>query len=113
MCAVAASTFATNCSMTTPPDTDLPEVALYKAEAVKPQGDQTTAGANTVSVGPSAFDSTNFLGAAQGITDLPITVMGRSVVLPLSDFNIWFQRLGYILQVVTFLLCARIVIRGV
>jgi hypothetical protein len=112
MCAVAAATFATNCAMTQAPSSDSPEVALYKSESAKPQGDQTGSGATTVNIGPSQFDQTNLLGAAFGLSDLTVTVWHKTVTLPISQVNIWLQRLGYVLQAVTFLLCARVVIRG-
>lgn len=112
MCAVAASTFATNCAMTQQPTDEFPEYALYRLEAAKSQADQVALSATTVNVGPSQFDQTNFLGAASGVSDLSITVWHKTVSIPLSQLNTWLQRLGVVLQAVTFLLCARIVIRG-
>ena len=109
LCAVAAQTFKTQCALSDP-GTATP---LYDAAKVK-TGDLT--GDNpknsTVTVGAGNFDQTNLLGAASGMTDRTITVMGSSIILPFSDVNIWLARFGIVLQAVTFLLCARIVVRG-
>lgn len=109
LCAVAAATFATECVLKNP---NLP-TPLYD-DAITKTGDQTTTNPNnsTVSVAPSQFDQTSGIGAAGGMSDLSITVMGTAVVLPLSMVNIWLARLGIVLQACTFLLCARIVVRG-
>ena len=109
LCAVAAQTFKTQCALSDP-GTATP---LYDAAKVK-TGDQTTDNPknSTVTVGAGNFDQTNLLGAASGMTDRTITVMGSSIILPFSDVNIWLARFGIVLQAVTFLLCARIVVRG-
>lgn len=112
MCAIAAATFKTDCELSTPPATDSPLVTQYKTEAAKSQGDQTTAGATTVNISSSSFDQTNLLGSSVGVSDLSVTVAGRTVSLPFSTLNIWFERLGFVLRAVTLLMCARILIRG-
>lgn len=109
MCAVAAATFTTNCTLSDP---KIP-TPLYDA-AITKTGDQTGSlpGNSTVSVSSSQFDQTELLGAAAGMTDRVITVAGHSISIPFSSVNIWLARLGLVLQAVTFLVCARIVIRG-
>ena len=109
LCAVAAQTFKTQCALSDP-GTATP---LYDAAKVK-TGDQTIDNPknSTVTVGAGNFDQTNLLGAASGMTDRTITVMGSSIILPFSDVNVWLARFGIVLQAVTFLLCARIVVRG-
>lgn len=109
LCAVAAATFATNCVLKNP-NTPTP---LYDA-AITKTGDQTGTNPNnsTVNISSSSFDQTELLGGASGMADRSITVMGSVIVIPFSSVNIWLQRLGVILQACTFLLCARIVVRG-
>jgi len=109
MCAVAAANFATNCTLSNP-NVSTP---LYDA-AIGRSGDQTTtlAGNSTVNVGPGQFDQTELLGGASGMSDRTVTVAGQSISIPFSSVNVWLARLGLVLQAVTFLVCARIVIRG-
>lgn len=109
MCAVAAATFTTNCTLSDP---KIP-TPLYDA-AITKTGDQTGSlpGNSTVNVSPSQFDQTELLGAAVGMSDRTITVAGQSISIPFSSVNIWLARLGVVLQAVTFLVCSRIVMRG-
>ncbi len=109
MCAVAAATFATNCALKDPGQ----PVPLYDA-AVTKTGDLTGTlpNSSTVSVASSSFDQTEFLGGAGGMVDRVVTVAGSSISIPFSTINVWLARLGVILQAVTFILCARIVVRG-
>lgn len=108
MCAVAASSFATNCALTMP-DTS-PENSAYDLAKTK-TGDQTGAlpGNSSLTVGPADFDGVNILGAAAGMHDVSITVAGQSINLPFSSINPWLDKLGSLLQAVTFLVCAFIV----
>jgi hypothetical protein len=93
------------------PDTS-PENSAYDAAKLI-TGDQTKNLPNSptsiINVGPSVFDKTELLGASSGMTDLAITVSGQSVTLPFSTINPWLVKLGYLLQAVTFLVCAFIV----
>lgn len=109
LCAVAAATFQTNCVLSDPKKpTPLYDAALTKT------GDQTgaLAGNSTITVGSNSFDQTEFLGAAVGMSDVSITVMSSTISVPFSSINVWLARLGAIFQAITFLLCARIVVRG-
>jgi len=110
MCAIAAATHKQECNWRPGAST---ESAAYDAAKVR-TGDQTgtLAGNTSVSISSASFDQTELLGGAGGIADRTITVMDSSIALPFSTVNIWLQRLGYILQAVTFLLCIRIVTRG-
>jgi hypothetical protein len=84
------------------------------AAAARPLGDETAglAGNRSVSIGPGTFNTAPLIGAATGLSDLQVTVFRSQVTLPFSSINIWLERLGVILQAVTFLLCIRIVGRG-
>lgn len=110
LCAIAAATHKQECNWRPGASS---ETALYDTAKTK-TGDQTSGlpGNSTVSLGPASFNQTELLGAASGMQDLTITVMGQAIVLPLSDINPWLARLGMVLQAVTFLLCMRIVTRG-
>ena len=108
-CAVAAATFKTECDLSAP----TPESAVYDT-AKTATGDQTNSlpGNRTFLVSSSSFSSTELLGAATGMTDRTVTVMGTAVTLPFSSVNVWLARLGALFMAVTFLLCIRIVTRG-
>ena len=108
-CAVAKAVFDQDCIF----KTTSAESALYDAKKGL-TGDQTTAlpGNESVAISSSSFSQSNDLGGAGGISDLSITVMGRSVTLAFSQLNTWFSTLGYLLMGVTALLCVRIVARG-
>lgn len=111
MCAIAAATFSTNCAFTLPAGTEaLSEVAAYAAAKLK-TGSQLSGlpGSETVDVGSSKFDQTELLGAAQGMHDVTVVILGRTIVLPFSGVNVWLSRFGLALQAVTFLVCAYIV----
>ena len=77
-------------------------------------GDQTQGNDvnTTVAITSGSFDQTELMGAAAGLSDLAVTVMGRTTVLEMSMLNQWFSVLGYLLVGVTGLLCMRIVSRG-
>lgn len=110
-CAIASSDFLTKCALN--PDASQ-ESGLYGTEKSK-TGDQTTSlpGNTSLSINSGSFNQSNSLGvAAAGMSDLTVTVMGRTVVLQFSQVNPWLTYLGAVLMAVTFLLCIRIVTRG-
>lgn len=111
-CATAAAVFQTNCTISTKPS--LTEIDVYDAAKTNPGGDQTKdlAGNSLVTFGASNFDQTELLGSASGVSDLTISVVGQSLTLKFSSLNVWLARLGFLLQAITLLLCARIVVRG-
>ena len=110
LCAVAAATFKQECNWRPGPSVE--SAAFDTAKVLT--GDQTgnLPGNSSVAIGPSSFDQTNILGSAFGISDRSITVMGSTINVPFSVVNVWLERLGLVLQAVTFLLCIRIVTRG-
>ncbi len=110
-CAVASFTFKTQCALTTAP-TGSADLDKYNEEAAKAQGDQTAAITSTVNIGASSFDQTDMLGATSGLQDLVVNVAGMNVTVPFSQMNVWLARIGMVMQACTFLLCARIVMRG-
>nr|WP_315848081.1 hypothetical protein [uncultured Rhodoferax sp.] len=97
--------------MTTAP-TGSADLDKYNEEAAKAQGDQTAAITSTVNIGASSFDQTDMLGATSGLQDLVVNVAGMNVTVPFSQMNVWLARIGMVMQACTFLLCARIVMRG-
>lgn len=108
-CAIAAASFRAACALD--PGTS-PEATLYD-ENKGNTGDQTSSAAGQpVTISASSFSTTELLGGGQGLQNLNITVWGKSIVVPLSDLNIWLERLGMVLQAVTFILAIRIVSRG-
>lgn len=110
-CAINAQSKATTCALTTAP-TNSPELSKYASEAVKDQGDQTGAITQTVNIGAGSFDQSDALGAHGQLQDQVVTIAGQSVTIPWSTGNVWLERIGLVMQAVTFLLCARIVMRG-
>lgn len=108
-CAIAAQTFKTACALDPPAGA---ESAAYDAAKVL-TGNRTGAlpGNRDVVLSPALFSSENILGASAGMTDLTITVVGRTVTLPFSSVNVWLERLGMILQAVAFLVSIKIVTR--
>jgi hypothetical protein len=111
-CATALYVFQTSCALQAPSAS--PEIDAYNAAKLNAGGDQSASlqGNSSFSFGAGSFDQTELLGTPSGISDLSVTVMGRSLVLNFSLLNVWLSRLGFLLQAITFLLCARIVIRG-
>lgn len=109
-CAIARATFQSDCALNPAAST---ESALYDTSKVL-TGDQTGAlpGNATVALTSGSFSTTELLGTASGLSDLSVSVMGRTVSLPFSNLNSWLAALGYLGQAVTFLLCLRIVSRG-
>lgn len=107
-CAIATAVFQTNCALSVPESS--PEMDAYNAAKAK-TGSQTgnLPGSESVDVGPTKFDQSNLLGAGVGMSDLVVTVHGQTLTLPLSSINQYLAILGRILQAVTFLICARIV----
>ena len=111
-CGIATQAFLTACALTTAP-ADTAEVTVYKnALAADKGGDETTAYTSVTNITNSMFDSTNILGGGAGLTDFGIAIAGQTINIPMSNLNTWFAMLGRILQIVTFILCARIIARG-
>jgi hypothetical protein len=111
-CAIARASFESSCFMKESP-AETTEEGLYGIGKTK-TGDQTTGleGNLSVDVGPSTFSQTEFLGAAVGMADITVSIMGSSVTLPFSSVNVWLERFGLLLVALTFVLCVRIVSRG-
>lgn len=108
--AMAEETFRQNCKVN--PDTD--SQALGKAEAAK-TGNLNKDNPNNgdFSIGPSNFDTTDAIGGgAACIADKTVTIMGGSLVLPMSIVCPYLNALGLVLLACSFLLAARIVTRG-
>lgn len=111
-CATARYVFETTCALQKPDSS--PEIDAFEAAKLTSGGDQTAKAEGNLAFNFSAnsFDQTELLGSASGISDLTVSIMGRPLVLNFSLLNVWLARLGLLLQAITFLLCARIVIRG-
>ena len=110
MCAVAAATFATNCTLSPSPNSE--SAAYDAAKLVTGEVVSTLPGSVTTAFGPSSFDQTELLGAAQGLSSFDVQVMGQTMSVDMSVLNVWLVRLGYILQALSFMLAVRIVGRG-
>jgi hypothetical protein len=109
MCAIAQATFDQDCLL----NKSTPESDLYSTKkALTGSQVDSLPGNSTVTISSGSFSQADLIGGGSGLSNLNVSVWGKSVSLPLSDLNIWFSRLGSILVAVTFLLCARIVTRG-
>ena len=109
-CAIAKEVHEQNCKM----NKENPMSALFNSESVK-TGNRTEdlPGNSTINIGPSSFSTANALGVGPScITDLPVTVMGRSLLLPFSKVCPSLEYLGMLLLGISFILAARIVTRG-
>ncbi|MDD5333647.1 MAG: hypothetical protein PHS32_07920 [Rhodoferax sp.] len=109
-CAIAAATFDQDCIFKQESD----ESRLYGSKKAL-SGNQTGGlpGNETVAIGSSSFSTVDVVGGGStGLADLTISILSRSVTLPLSQVNSLLAGLGNLLMAVTFLLCARIVARG-
>lgn len=110
MCAVAAATFATNCSLNPAAGQ---ESALYdSSKGLTGSQVDSLPGSTTVAINSGLFNQTELLGAAQGLSDFQITVMGTTATISMSTLNVWLARLGIILQAISLMIAARIVVRG-
>lgn len=89
-----------------------PESELYQTEKDK-QGNRTEnlEGNETFDIN-SRISSADLLGGGQGVQDLPITVAGSSITLPLSRINPYLAALGNVLLAVSFLIAVRIIGRA-
>lgn len=108
LCAVAKATNATNCLL----DKDSAESALYKATVAAGTG--TGIASSTVGISSSSFDSSNALGVGGAcITDLTVTVMSKTIVLPLASICTHLATLGTLLLGLSWLIAISIVGRGI
>jgi hypothetical protein len=107
-CAIAQDQHARNCALF---DTASAESELYGTEKGK-TGDQTTALAGNETRAIGSIDTSDALGGARCVSDLNITVMGRTATLPLSTVCPQLALLGQVLVAISFLLAIRIVTRG-
>lgn len=109
-CAIAKEVYVQNCKLNAPTD----QSSLFDSER-KRSGNLTSdlPGNSNVTLSAASFDQSNALGAgASCIQDLSVTVMGRPLLLPFSMVCPGLENLGAVLLAVSFLLAARIVIRG-
>lgn len=111
-CAIAAFSWKSSCAYDDSASVTTQENGYVAGSAIT--GDQTKGSDinTTVNFSSASFDQTELLGAANGLSDLSVTVMGRTTLLKLSMLNEWFAILGYLLVGVTGVLCMRIVARG-
>lgn len=111
-CAIAREQHVRSCSLFE--DMTSPEAQLYQAKKGL-QGDQTTGlpGNSTVTFGPASFNTSNAIGgSASCMPNLQVTVMGASLSLPFNVICPYLGILGNILMAISFLLAARIFMRG-
>lgn len=88
------------------------EAQLYESLKGK-VGNQTVdlEGNATFDFGPTSIDTSSTIGASC-IQDMNVTVMGSSITIKLSSVCQYLEMLGNVLMALSFLLGARIVIRG-
>lgn len=106
-CATARELHAISCGLNAESD----EGQLYAAES-NPAGGPADIPSSTVALSPGSLDASNALGVAACLADLPITVAGYSVTLPLSDVCPALEYLRLILLAVGWLMAFRIVAKG-
>lgn len=110
--AMAEEVYRQNCKI----NPDEASQALYKAAAAKYGTDQSgdLPGNRTVSLGPEKFDTSDALGTGGGacLPDKTVVVMNRSITIPFGGICPYLGYLGNVLLAVSFLLAARIVMRG-
>lgn len=109
-CALSKEVHIQNCLMNKVNE----QSELFDKESAK-TGNQTTdlPGNETISISAASFDQSNALGVgASCIADVPIQVMGRSMVMPFSKVCPALEYLGMLFLGVSFVLAARIVTRG-
>lgn len=107
MCAIALDQHKRNCTLFETPTT---ESALYDTEKIK-TGSQVTNEAKTI--GSGSFDTTDAIGGGSGcIADKPVTVAGKTFMLPFSSVCPNLALIGNVMLVVSFLMAGRIVARG-
>jgi hypothetical protein len=107
-CAVAKEQHIRNCRLF---DDASDESRLYEAEKAKDKNRDVTAdlpGNQTVDIS-SKLSSENVLGGGSCVSDLNITVMQRSITLPISSICPQLAYLGYILVAIASLVAVRIV----
>ena len=109
-CAIAREQHQRACKLF---DQSSPESILYDTNKGK-EGNQTgnLPGNETINMS-GRIDTSDALGAGSaGVSDLSVTVWGRSITLPFSMLNPYLEALGKVLLAVSFLIALRIVARG-
>lgn len=120
-CATASASFKAMCALTVAPE-ERDEIKAYN-KAVSdqasylsshPNGDLTAGLANnsSVAISASSFDQTELLGPASGAANVSVLMPTGAVSLEMSRVNQLLLMLGFVLQGVTFVVCAVIVGRG-
>ncbi|MFI8616130.1 hypothetical protein ACIGHN_11535 [Acidovorax sp. NPDC077693] len=110
-CAIAQEQHRRACKLFD--DVDSQEYKLYQQEKSK-TGKRTgdLPGNETISFGSGRYDSSNMLGAGSCISDLTVDIMGKNVVLPLSNICPMLATLRLALLAFGALLWVIIVFRG-
>jgi hypothetical protein len=75
--------------------------------------DSTGISSSTFTISQSSYDTTELLGGASCLTDLPVTVLGRSITLPISVVCPYLGYLGTILVALAWIAAARITLGGI
>lgn len=106
-CATARELHAISCGLQAGSD----EATLYASEK-NATGGPADIPSDTVDIGPGTLDASNALGVAACVADLPLTVAGTSVTLPLSNICPYLEYLRLMLLAVAWLMAFRIVSGG-
>lgn len=113
--AMAMEQYKRNCQMF---ETDSEERKGYEDDKAKAKaGTDLTEGMSdkykrSVSVGPGDFDSSSAIAISQCIRDIQVSVHGLSISLPFSRICPYLEYMGTLLMAVSYLLAARILVRG-
>ncbi|MET3181112.1 UNVERIFIED_ORG: hypothetical protein ABIC43_004281 [Variovorax guangxiensis] len=113
--AMALEQYKRNCQLF---ETDSEERRGYEDDKAKAKaGTDLTEGLGdkykrSINIGPSSFDGSSAISVSQCITDKTIVMFGSSITLPFSMICKYLDYLGSVLLVVSYILAARIVVRG-
>jgi len=109
-CAIAQEQHRRSCKLLDDQSAESNLYELHKGKSGNQTGDLP--GNETINMA-GRIDTSDALGAGSaGVSDLSVTVWGRSLTLPFSMLNPYLDALGKILLAVSFLIALRIVARG-
>lgn len=103
-CAAARQIHELNCTLSK----DSEQKTLFESERSNDTS-PLTVNATSRAISSSDFSSSNSLGMSAGVADVPITVMGQSIVLPLSNLNQYLAQLRLVLLACAWFIAYRIV----
>jgi len=109
-CFTAAQAFKTACALN--PGVTQESQAYDSAKSITGDVTGSLPGNASTAFSSASFDQTELMGAAAGLSNFSVSVMGQSMLIDFTTLNLWLGRFGVLLQAVTALACLRIVMRG-